>query len=418
MVKVAVIGFGVVGSGVVDIISKNKEVLKNSSGEDIEIVKILDIRDFPDSPHRHLVTKNPEDIFNDPEISIIVETMGGTGAAYEFTKRALSLGKHVVTSNKEMVAKHGPEMLQLAREKGVRYLFEASVGGGIPIIRPMSLCLGANRINEVMGILNGTTNYILTKMKDTGMDFDEALKRAQEKGYAEANPAADVEGHDTCRKIAILSSLAYNKFVDYNDLYCEGITRITAEDIKFASAMNMVIKLIGYSKYDEEGFFACVTPALLPYEHSLTNVNGVFNAIMVRGDYIGETMFYGKGAGKNATASAVVGDIIDIVKNPGARVQTDWSEKMEQVIPVEDFSSSFFVRYSAETQPEDAQEFLNKLFESLTHVVVEEYRHKGVYGFVTPKMKVKDFRNKLKELEEQGSDIGIKVLSTIRLIKF
>lgn len=416
MVKVAVIGFGVVGSGVVEILSENKEVLNHSSGDDIEITKILDIREFPDSPYIHLVTKNADEIFEDPEISIVVETMGGTGFAYDYTKRALSKGKHVVTSNKEMVAKHGPELLKLAEENGVRYLFEASVGGGIPIIRPMTLCLGANRINEVMGILNGTTNYILTKMRDTGMSFDDALKRAQEKGYAEANPAADVEGHDTCRKIAILSSLAYNKYVDYNDLYCKGITDISTEDIKFASEMNMVIKLIGYSRYDDEGFFACVSPVLLPNEHSLAYVNGVFNAIMVKGDYIGETMFYGKGAGKNATASAVVGDIIDIVKNPKSKATTNWSEKVDNVLPFKDFSSSFFVRYSTEGSLKDAKDCLNKIFDKLSHVVVDEYSEKGIYGFVTEKMKVGDFREKIKELNNSFGNHGISILSSIILI--
>ena len=345
MIKVAVIGFGVVGSGVVDIIHYNKEVLEQATGEKIELKKILDIREFPEDKHGHLVTANADEIFDDPEIDIIVETMGGTKYAYPYSVRALKSGKHLVTSNKEMVAAHGPELLQLAKENGVRYMFEASVGGGIPIIRPLTLCLGANHITQIYGILNGTTNYILTQMKETGKSFDVALKEAQQKGYAEANPTADVEGFDAVRKIAILSSVAYNQFVDYNKLHCEGITKITTEDVELAESLGYAIKLIGYSKKDEKGILARVSPMLLPKSYLMANVNDVFNAICVKGDFIDETMYYGRGAGKDATASAVVGDIVDIVKNPKAAAKSDWSVTAEDLVAADQAVSAFFVRY-------------------------------------------------------------------------
>ncbi len=345
MIKVAVIGFGVVGSGVVDIIHFNKDALEQATGERVEVKKILDIREFPLDKHGHLVTANADEIFDDPEIDIIVETMGGTKFAYPYSVRALKAGKHLVTSNKEMVAAHGPELLQLAKENGVRYMFEASVGGGIPIIRPLTLCLGANHITEIYGILNGTTNYILTQMKETGKSFDVALKEAQQKGYAEANPTADVEGFDAVRKIAILSSVAYNQFVDYNKLYCEGITKITTEDVELAESLGYAIKLIGYSKKDGDDILARVSPMLIPKSNLIANVNDVFNAICVKGDFIGETMYYGRGAGKDATASAVVGDIVDIIKNPKAAAKSDWSVEAEKLVGADEAVSAFFVRY-------------------------------------------------------------------------
>lgn len=345
MMKIAVIGFGVVGSGVVDIIHANKSLLQENTGEHIEVKKILDIRSFPQDPHGHLITANAEEIFEDPEIDVIVETMGGTKFAYDYSVRALKAGKHLVTSNKEMVAAHGPELLQLAKENGVRYLFEASVGGGIPIIRPLTVCLAANHIHEIFGILNGTTNYILTQMKETGKSFAEALKEAQEKGYAEADPTADVEGFDAVRKIAILSSVAYNEFVDYKELYCEGITQITGEDIRLAEELGYSIKLIGHSRKDEKGILARVSPMLVPDTTLLSDVNAVFNAVMVRGDFIGETMYYGQGAGKEATASAVVGDIVDIACNPKARAKSLWDRNAEHLLDASEVKSAFFVRY-------------------------------------------------------------------------
>ena len=331
MKKVAVIGFGVVGSGVVDMIHDNKELLKENTGEMIYIRKILDIRDFADDRHGHIVTSNVDEVFNDPEINIIIETMGGTKYAYDYTVKALKSGKYVVTSNKEMVAAHGPEMLQLAKENGVRYMFEASVGGGIPVIQPLSTCLAGNNIQEIYGILNGITNYILTQMKETGKSFGQALEEAQEKGYAEADPTADIEGHDAVRKIAILASVAYNEFVDYRELPCEGITQITLEDIKSANEKGCEIKLIGYASKDPATgkISAGVCPMLVPQSNLLASVSDVFNAVMVKGDFIGETMFYGQGAGKEATASAVIGDVVDIIRNPGGVEKSTWETKAE-----------------------------------------------------------------------------------------
>lgn len=418
MTKIAVIGFGVVGTGVVEIFDTNGNVVNGSSGDNVIVDKILDIKDFPESPYKDLLTKDPSDVFDNPEISIVVETMGGTGIAYEYTKRALSSGKHVVTSNKELVANHGPELLELAKKKGVRYLFEASVGGGIPIIRPMTLCLGANNITEIMGILNGTTNYVLTKMKETGMGFDEALERAQKKGYAEANPAADIEGYDACRKIAILSSIAYGKFVDYRNLYCEGITKVTAEDIIFAEKIDRVIKLVGYSVKNNDDIFACVIPAMLHKSNSLSNVNGVFNAIMLKGDYIGETMFYGKGAGKNATASAVVGDIIDVVQNPDIEPKSTWSTKADNLVSIDEIYYSFYIRYSvSEGKNKDfIDNCVSKVFDSPETIEVEKLAEKNTFAFVTKEIKEQEFNSKIAELSELGKDYGFNVLSKIRFI--
>jgi len=315
MKNVAVLGFGTVGSGVVEVICENDFTQK--AGEPISVKAILEIREFPDSPYNKLIVNDYEKILNDPEIDIIVETMGGVNPAYPFTKKALENGKSVVTSNKELVSTHGAELLRIAKENGVNYLFEASVGGGIPIIRPISNCLAANEITEIMGILNGTTNYILTKMIKNGESFEDALADAQAKGYAERNPAADVEGHDTCRKIAILSALAYGKHIDSTDIKTEGITKITLKDVEYAESVNHVIKLIGSSKKIGDKVYAKVGPLMLPRGHALSEVDGVFNAILVKGSATGDVMFYGKGAGKMPTASAVVADVIDIVKHKG-----------------------------------------------------------------------------------------------------
>ena len=315
MINVAVLGFGTVGSGVVEIIN-NKDFSKKT-GKDINVKKVLDIRTFEDSPYKDLITADFDSILNDDEISIVVETMGGTNPAYDFTKKSLLAGKSVVTSNKELVATHGTELLKIAREKGVCYMFEASVGGGIPIIRPLGNCLAANDINWIMGILNGTTNYILTKMINDGDSFENALSDAQAKGYAERNPAADVEGTDACRKIAILASLAFGKFVDSHEIKTEGITNISLEDVKNAQSIGYSIKLIGQCKKVGEEVFAKVSPVMLPPSNALSDVEGVFNGILVNGSATGDVMFYGKGAGKMPTASAVVADVIDIVAHNG-----------------------------------------------------------------------------------------------------
>ncbi len=312
--NIAIFGFGIVGSGVAELCKMNNESISKKLGQEIKIKKIVDIRDFPDSPWASCFTKNAEDVFLDPEIKVVVETIGGIGIAYEFTKRALESGKSVVTSNKELVATHGPELLALAYKNKLSYSFEASVGGGIPIVRPLNKCLSANQVESIYGILNGTTNYILTKMKKDKISFDTALKQAQEHGYAEQNPTSDVEGHDTCRKIAILSSIATGEFIDYHKIYTEGITKITDRDIAYADTMNCKIKLIAMAKKDSESVIELsVSPAFISVENPLAVADDVFNAILVEGNALGPAMFYGKGAGKLATASAVVADVIEAI---------------------------------------------------------------------------------------------------------
>lgn len=325
MINIAILGYGVVGSGVYEVIERNRAGIKARSGREISVKRVLDLRDFDDHPRKEIFTKDYNDILNDAEISIVVETMGGVKPAYEFTKSALLAGKSVVTSNKELVATHGTELLKIAKEKNINYLFEASVGGGIPVIRPLHNCLAANEIVEIFGILNGTTNYILTKMIKEGISFETALKQAQEKGYAERNPAADVEGHDAARKICILSSLAFGKGVDVSSVYTEGITDITLDDVSEASKLGYVIKLIGYTKQIDGKALCRVSPMLVPKSSPLSGVDDVFNAIMVRGNMVGDVMFYGPGAGKLPTASAVAGDIIDIAKDSANKGFT-WSE--------------------------------------------------------------------------------------------
>lgn len=323
--KIAIMGFGVVGSGVGEIVGIGNEIMKHRSGEEIEIAHILDLRDFPESPF-HCFTKDFQDILNDPEVGVVAEVMGGTKPAYDFTKQLLLAGKSVVTSNKELVAKHGTELLQIAREHNANYLFEASVGGGIPIIRPLYSSLAANELTDVLGILNGTTNYILTQMIKAGASFEDALKGAQEKGYAEKDPTADVEGHDTCRKIAILASLAFGRFVDSEDIPCEGITKITLEDVEYAEKLGGVIKLLGMAQRTDDGVYARVCPAILKKDHALAGIDDVFNGIMVKGDALGDVMFYGRGAGSLPTASAVVSDIIDCVKHKNTHIRLGWQE--------------------------------------------------------------------------------------------
>lgn len=330
MIKVAILGYGTVGSGVYEILIKNADIIKQRTGKEVKVEKILDLRDFEDHPQKEIFTKDYDDILKS-DIDIVVETIGGLEPAYRFTKSALLSGKGVVTSNKELVAVHGTELLKIAREKNVNYLFEASVGGGIPIIRPINNCLAANNITEIFGILNGTTNYILTKMINDSMSFDDALSLAQKNGYAERNPAADIEGHDACRKICILASLSSGKAVDSEKVYTEGITNITLEDVKTAGEMGYVIKLIGYAKLTEDKAVCRVSPMLVPKDHPLSSAQDVFNAIMVRADMVGDVMFYGRGAGKLPTASAVVGDVIDIVKSAASK-NFIWRESSEDYV--------------------------------------------------------------------------------------
>ncbi len=315
MVKVAVLGHGTVGSGVVELFTKNKESIASRAGQEITVKRILDLREFPELPYAGKFTKNFDDILNDPEISIVAEVMGGLHPAFEYTKALLEAGKSVVTSNKELVAARGAALLAVAKAHNVNYFFEASVGGGIPVIRPMHQCLAANEITEVAGILNGTTNYILTRMFHDSTPFDEALREAQRLGYAERNPAADVEGADACRKICILSSLAFGSHVYPETVHTEGITHLTLPDVEYAANWDCVIKLIGRAKKLPGGkILAAVYPALLKHHSQLASIDDVFNGILIRGNATGDVVFYGRGAGKLPTASAVVADMIDISK--------------------------------------------------------------------------------------------------------
>lgn len=402
MINVAVLGFGTVGSGVVEII--NGKDFTKKTGQDINVKKILDIRTFDDSPFGNLVTSDFDSILNDDEISIVIETMGGTNPAYDFTKRSLLAGKSVVTSNKELVATHGTELLQIARDKNVCYMFEASVGGGIPIIRPLGNCLAANDINWIMGILNGTTNYILTKMIKDGESFENALANAQEKGYAERNPSADVDGIDACRKIAILASLAFGKHVDCNKISTEGITKITLEDVAYARSINHSIKLIGQCKKVGDKVFAKVSPLMLPDNNALSDVEGVFNGILVNGSATGDVMFYGKGAGKLPTASAVVADVIDIVTHKGLGAPF-WSEG--GVLAEENPDN---VRLYVRIAGTDAENAVNRIFGSVDVLGNKD----GEFAFVTSEDKESTLNSKVDELRKiLGSETVKNVIQVI-----
>jgi homoserine dehydrogenase len=347
MINVAILGYGTVGSGVHEVLKKNFKSIEKKAGDKIAVKYILDIRDFSNNPDAHLFVKDFDVILNDKDVKIIAEVIGGIKPAYEFTKAALLCGKSVVTSNKELVATKGYELLKIAKEKNVSYLFEASVGGGIPIIRPMHQCLAANEIEEITGILNGTTNYILTKMINENQNFVDVLKDAQNKGYAESNPDADILGHDACRKIAILSSLAFSKQVDPNKIYTEGITEISLDDVEYAKAMSGVIKLLGRSKLNEdETVSVMVSPCIIKNTHPLANVDDVFNGILLKGDSIGDVMFYGRGAGKLPTASAVVADIIDASHQ---RRDIYWEKpEFEFVKDYKEYENTFYIRIKGE----------------------------------------------------------------------
>ena len=318
MIEIAILGYGIVGSGVAEVCRMNRETIRSRAGKSINIKKILDIREFTGDPFEDRITHDAGEIFNDPDIQVVVETIGGTGIAYELSQRALESGKHVVTSNKELVASYGPELMALAREKGVSYMFEASVGGGIPIVRPLHKCLSANVIERIAGILNGTTNFILTRMELDGIDFAGALSEAQALGYAEQNPVADVEGIDACRKIAILASITYGQFIDSSLIHTEGISAVTVEDMAYALRLGCKLKLIGRFQRQADGTAELiVAPMFVPREHPIAVADGVFNAIMVEGNALGEAMFYGRGAGRLPTASAVVADVIECAMHIG-----------------------------------------------------------------------------------------------------
>ncbi len=392
MINVAVFGYGTVGSGTVQVIMDNNDVISKRVGEQITVKAILDLREFPGDKYESRVVHDVNTIIEDPEISIVCETMGGTGAAYKFTKMALEAGKSVCTSNKELVALHGPELIELAKTNNCSYLFEASVGGGIPIIRPLQDALTAEVIQSVCGIVNGTTNYMLTKMEREGAEFEDVLKEAQANGYAEANPAADIEGHDACRKIAILSSLVYGKTIRSEEIPTEGITEISARDMKYAKQLGRKIKLIARYESANGKRYAMVAPFLLNASNPLYFVDDVFNAIKVTGNMLGDAMFYGKGAGKLATASAVVGDVVECAKNIGKHINCDWTDEVVTLTDKELSERRFFVRVGAEVKSEALAEF--DVTEEVNVGFFDEF------AFVTNVMSEKLFEEKKNKLGE------------------
>ena len=393
MVNIAVLGYGTVGSGVVEVIHTNHERINQRIGDELNVKYVLDLRDFPGDPIQEKLVHDFNVIVEDPDVQIVVEVMGGIEPAYTFVKRSLQAGKSVATSNKALVAKHGAELLSIARDKNINFLFEASVGGGIPIIRPLNSSLTADEIEEITGILNGTTNYMLSKMFYEGADYAEVLKEAQDKGYAERNPEADVEGYDACRKIAILSSLISGQQVDFEDIYTEGITNITKEDMMYAKEMGMTIKLLASSKRDNDHLHAIVAPALLHKEHPLYNVNDVFNAIFVHGNVLGDAMFYGSGAGKLPTASAVVADVVDEAKQLNRNIMTMWKNEKLELLPLDNTSKKFFVRIKGDAEAMKAH--LESSFGPISIVKVDGLN--GEFGFVTEEMTEGNYKEKSAE---------------------
>ncbi|MBE5892943.1 MAG: homoserine dehydrogenase [Lachnospiraceae bacterium] len=401
MINIAVLGYGTVGSGVVKVIDINGEVIARNTGQEVNVKYILDLRDFPGDPFEYKIVRDFETVINDPEIKVMCEVIGGVGKAYEFTRRALEKGISVCTSNKELVAKHGAELLALARENNCSYLFEASVGGGIPIIRPIMEALTAERIESVSGILNGTTNYILTKMEREGADFAEVLKEAQAKGYAENNPAADIEGYDPCRKIAILSSLMMGKNVDSEKIYTEGITKVTAADFAYAKEAGYTIKLLGQSKAQGDEVLAMVAPFMISKDHPLAMVNDVFNGIFVTGNTVGDTMYYGRGAGKLPTASAVVADVIECAKNVGQTIPCFWDQEQVALADISQVEWKYFLRAKASAKAD-----VEAAFPGGRVIAVEGCEDE--FGYITEAIVEKDFAEKYEALSDS-------ILSRIRL---
>ena len=395
--KIAIMGYGTIGSGVAEVLEINRELITKRAGESVEIKYILDLREFPGDPYEDKIIHDYKKIAEDEEIGLVVETMGGVEPAYTFVKTMLKAGKHVTTSNKNLVAEKGAELIAIAKEHNLNFMFGASVGGGIPIIRPLNTCLTADEVEEITGILNGTTNYMLTRMANEGVSFEEVLKDAQEKGYAEKDPTADVEGYDPCRKIAILTSLVCGKQIDYTDIYTEGITKITTEDFIYAKAMGANIKLLASSKSVGDTYTCMVAPFLLPQSHPLCNVNDVFNAVFVHGNVLGDGMFYGSGAGKLPTASAVVADIVDMVRHNNINVHIEWKPEKMQLIEYKSSKNRFFVRTTSDKSEIEA------VFGKVAYVegIVD-----GECGFSTEIMTEAEF-------EEKSANID--VVSRIRL---
>lgn len=403
--KIAIMGYGVVGSGVAALLKKNAGIIRENTGAELELKRILDIRDFENDEFSCLMTKDFTDIENDDEIDVVVETMGGLNPAFDFVSRCLKKKKHVVSSNKELVAEKGSELLALAEEAGVNFLFEASVGGGIPIIRPLTRCLAGNRISALAGILNGTTNFIMTKMITERSDFSEALALAQKLGYAEKDPTADVEGIDACRKICILASLAFGSHISPSCIHTEGITKITLSDVELAERFGYVIKLIAQAKMLENSKVAImVSPALVKKSSMLSMVNDVFNACLVRGDQTGDVLLYGKGAGKSATASAVVGDIIDCSDNSEKRKVFGW--KKEACGLVEDYLN-VPVRLFVRTGNSEKE----KILSAFENAEIVENSDKNELAFITDEAAEGKLRDSL-------SASGLEVLSVLRVTDY
>jgi len=402
MTQIAIMGFGTIGSGVYDVVNTNRDVIKRSLGHELNVKYVLDLREFPGQPVEKVLVHDVEVILSDPEVRIVVETMGGVEPAFAFVKRALEAGKSVATSNKELVAKKGAELLALAKSRSLNFLFEASVGGGIPIIRPLIQSLSADDIEEVTGILNGTTNYILTKMNREGASFEEALKEAQDSGFAERNPEADVGGYDAGRKIAILSSLVLGKTVDFEDIYTEGITKITATDFLYAKKLGWSIKLLATSKRVEGNVYAMVAPHLVKPGHPLYAVDDVFNGIMVHGNMVDDVMFYGRGAGSHATASAVVADVVEAAARDGETVYAGWTAELQEIAELSGSVKQFFVRVKGGTERKAA---LKSVFGEVAFVEAEGIT--GEIGFVTAPMSEADFQRAAENIEDFISRIRI-----------
>ena len=398
MIKVAIMGYGTVGSGVYEVFRTNKTSIDKKVGQELRVQYVLDLREFPGDPCESVLVHDYNVILNDPEVEVVIEVMGGLKPAYDFVKSALLAKKSVCTSNKELVAKYGAELIKIAQSNNRNFLFEAAVGGGIPIIRPMNMHITADKICEITGILNGTTNYILTKMDKEGADFDSTLKKAQELGYAERNPEADIEGYDAVRKIAILASLANGKTVNFEEIYTEGISKITAEDFKYAKKMGRSIKLLGKCKNEDTGIVCSVAPRLLAPDHPLYNVSGVTNGILVRGNMVGDLVFIGSGAGKLPTASAVVSDVVDSVRHLNVSTTVMWKEEK---LEVEDFSKSkkkFFVRTTK------SKEEVEAVFGNVEYI---DAGISGEIGFATEKLSEQDFDAKAEKLGNVISRIRI-----------
>ncbi|MEE8835942.1 MAG: homoserine dehydrogenase [Eubacteriales bacterium] len=403
MVNAAVLGYGTVGSGVVEVLRTNRDIIRRNVGDEVRVKYVLDLRDFPGDPVEDVLVHDFDVIINDPEVDIVVETMGGLKPAFEFTKKALKAGKSVCTSNKELVAAHGTELLQTAKANQVSYLFEASCGGGIPIIRPLISSLTADEIDGVSGILNGTTNYILTKMDTDGSEFSDALAEAQKNGFAERNPSADIEGGDACRKIAILSSIAYGRHISWDKIYTEGISGISAADFKYAQEIGAKIRLVATSVKKPEGYYAMVAPGMVNESDPLYGVNGVFNAVKVHGNMLGDAMFYGSGAGKLPTASAVAGDVVDEARHLHETITTYWSDEELPLQPVGNMENRFFVRVQGSAS--DRAEEIRKIFGNAETISLPSLP--GEFAFITDRMKESEFADRSGKLGGMISRIRV-----------